>query len=177
MKMTNIRKFAAISLVGMALSACGGPSQEEIDALVKAANLSKSEMSAYKVCTTDMAVSMPILITSKGNWQMTRVPTEICLCQSLTIAKIFKDDMYTSHPRFVSFSARSNRKKIPKLNKKEMRPGINPDTAATKLESSFLNCSIKYQQENQEASAGMLTKLDPPKKKEDKDKKETQASN
>jgi hypothetical protein len=177
MGVTDYAKFATLGLLGLGLSACGGPSQAEIDAMIKAANLSKSELAAYKVCSTDMTGASPVLVTTKGLWKMARVPTEVCICQSKTLAAIFKEDKFTSHPKFVSYVSKVKKKKLPKLNQKELKPGYQAETVAGKLEASLLNCTIKYQQDNQEASAGLLEKIIVKEKKvvDEKDGKEKHA--
>ncbi len=177
MRLVHLGKFLALGFVGLGLSACGGPSQAEIDALVKAANLSKTELAAYKVCSTDMIGASPVLVTTKGLWKMARVPAEVCICQSRTMASIFKEDKYTSHLKFVNYVGKVKKKKLPKLDKKELKPGFNNETVAGKLESSLLSCTIKYQTENQEASAGLLEKVIVKEKKTDEQiAKEKQAS-
>ena len=179
MRLVHLGRFLALGFIGLGLSACGGPSQAEIDALVKAAKLSKTELAAYKVCTTDMTGTSPVLVTTKGLWKMARVPVEVCICQSRTLAIVFKEDKFTSHPKFVSYVSKVKKKKLPKLNQKELKPGFSAETVAGKLENSLLGCTIKYQQENQEASAGLLEKVIVKVKKPevDKDGKAKVASN
>ena len=170
MRFLDIGKIVALGLVGLGVSACGGPSQEEIDALIKAAKLSKSELAAYKVCSTDMLGVSPVLVTTKGLWKMSRVPVEVCICQSKTLAVVFKDDKFTSHPKFVSYVSKEKKKKLPKLNQKELKSGFQAETVASKLENSLLSCTIKYQQDNKEASAGLLEKVIVKEKKKELDK-------
>ncbi len=178
MRVSKLGKYLALGLVGVGLSACGGPSQEEIDAMIKAANLSKTELAAYKVCNTDMFGTSPVLVTTKGLWKMARVPVEVCICQSRTLAVVFKEEKFTSHPKFVSYVSKVKKKKLPKLNQKELKPGYLAETVAGKLETSLLGCTIKYQKENQEASAGLLEKVivKVKKKPDEKDGKEKVAS-
>ncbi|MFO1034881.1 MAG: hypothetical protein U1E15_12710 [Hyphomicrobiales bacterium] len=127
-------------------AACGDSG--EISRISEEMKLNEKQQYAFSVCARDLkGKRMPIFQISGKDMKMTRVPLEVCGCQSKTLAAVFKDDpsVKAAHPGFVSFAAKKKKIKFPKLDEKLITEGVKKEDGMKMLWDSFTACTTQYQ--------------------------------
>jgi hypothetical protein len=117
--------------------------------LIASNKLSEEEGLAFRACVSDMRGKSYTIKSAKGSVKMSRVPREICVCQSRTMARVFKKDQYGDHDRFMDYVSEGSKTflgdgDLPKMERANLKSGYDPDSALLALVSSLGKCSDEY---------------------------------
>ena len=165
-----VRRTGALALTALILAACGDSG--EISRISEEMKLNDKQQYAFSVCARDLkGKRMPIFQISGKEMKMTRVPLEVCGCQSKTLAAVFKDDpsVKAAHPGFVSFAAKKKKIKFPKLDEKLIADGVKKEDGMKMLWDSFTACTTQYQSQFPKKSADLFKEVKPKDLKKKKD--------
>lgn len=162
-------RLIAIIGISLGLAACGDPLADAM-LYAKKKGLSEVQTAAFMACFKHTARNKPMFPVAEGNVVMKSVPMEICACQSKTILSVFQEFKYGSHTAFAVYMSKENKKKRPRFNKKELRPGLKSIDAGKQLEASLTSCVETYKTAHVEASKTLfeIIPLKVPEKKKDK---------
>jgi hypothetical protein len=165
MQVRSFVRYGALSLIGLILAGCGDGA--EIARVSEEMKLNEDQQYAFKVCVRDLKEkAKPVFKVAGKDMKMTRVPFEVCGCQSKTLVQVFKDGktVKASHPLFVSFSMKRNKVKFPKLDEATLAPGVKKEDGMKMLWSSFSACTAQYQSRFPKLSADLFKEMKPKKK-------------
>jgi hypothetical protein len=170
MKVQNFKRFGGLALTAVMLVACGDSG--EIKRISEEMKLNDKEQYAFMVCARDLkSKRMPVFQINGKEYKMTRVPLEVCGCQSRTLATTFKDDpsVKAAHPAFVSFATKKLKVKYPKLDETMIAPGVKKEDGMKLLWDSFTTCTNHYKEQFPKKSADLFKEVVPKDLKKKKD--------
>jgi hypothetical protein len=149
-------KYGLLLAVAVALSACGDG--KEIERISEKMKLNESEQYAFMICNRDMKVKLPVMEINGQLSKMTRLPLEICGCQSKTLAEVFQGNpgIKAGNVIFTSFAKKGKKGRLPKVPEELLKKGVTADAAITRLWESFQNCTTSYQSAAKEKAADLF---------------------
>jgi hypothetical protein len=132
------------------LGVTGWSSHEtEMKKLIADNKLSVQEAVAFRACQSQMTGKTynPKSATG-GSIKMSRVPLEICVCQSRTMVKVFKEDHFGEQAKFIDYVSDHESGKfsdnVPQFDKASLKGSYTSTGALLTLATALGNCSSTY---------------------------------
>lgn len=181
MRGLRIKRLGLFVAMGLALAGCGGASDEALVKYTKSKGLSEQQTNAFMACASATRSNKPVLPGQLPNTQvkMTKVPFDVCLCQSSAIMAVFVPKQYKNYTTFAEYLAKEDKtkKKPPRFNKKYLQGGLKAGDVSPRLEKNFASCVASWSKAHAEEAQTVFETLAPPAPKDDgKTKKTASAS-
>jgi hypothetical protein len=110
------------------------------------AELSKAETVALKVCTADLVGKVFDVKLPAGKVIKTGISRDVCPCHARAMARIFRDNRYSSHGPILENVAGAAR--IPKINPADLRKPSTPTREIMEdVSDSLMDCTLKMRTE------------------------------
>jgi hypothetical protein len=161
-----IRRNLALAATGLLLVACGNGA--EISRISEEMQLSEAETSAFRICARDFeGKKKPVFDVNGVKMKMNPVPLEICGCTSKTIARVFnQDSVRHGFPKFVTFSAKKEKKRFPKVDETYMQKGVKREESVKLIWDGFQACTTQYKSAYKNKAKDLFKPLKAKKKKD-----------
>lgn len=169
-----IGRFAVLGVVGLALAGCGG-NDETLMKYAKAKGMSENQTAAFLACAAGTKSNKPVLPGKQAKTlvKMTKIPFDICVCQSSAIMSVFVPKQYKNYSTFAEYLGKEEKKRPPRFSKKVLQGGIKPADASKRLEASFVNCVAGWTKQNEEEAKTVFEPIAPKEPEEADPKKKT----
>ena len=155
-----------MAVTGVAfLGVTGWSSQEsETKKLIAENKLSALEAVAFRACKSQMTGKTYTPKTGAGgSVKMSRVPMEICVCQSRTMVKVFKEDQFGEQAKFIDYVADHDSGKlsdsVPQFDKASLKGSYTSTDALLTLAASLGNCSSTYNAKREREAREAMKKV------------------
>ncbi len=176
----RMKRFGMLAALGLVLAGCGGASDEALVKYTKAKGLSELQTQAFMACASATRSNKPVLPGVEPNTQlkMTKVPFDVCLCQSSAIMAVFTPKQYKSYSTFAEYLAMADKtkRKPPRFGKKLLQDGIKAGDVSPRLAKNFSACVATWTKANAEEAKTVFETLEAPPPAADKAKKTASAS-
>ena len=175
MNKSLIKRVSALAALALILAGCGGASDEMLLRYTKSKGLTEVQTQAFMACANATRANKPVLPGTQANSfvRMTKVPFDVCLCQSSAILATFAPKQYKNYTKVAEYLAREDKtkKKPPRFGKKALQDGVKPKEATPRLEKNFASCVNSWTKAHEEEAKLVFEPVAPPEPAPDKTKK------